>query len=156
MWWNITYRVIASVVTFLIGCAVFAIATDELPLAQSKLPIESITLAQIRCSVTGQVHTGQECNVLIVTFRSDGTCNYVRYVNGDHVLTFTGDFNPQDLPYLIKEINKQGSLELPLALPKSELPEETSIEVVNTDGTRSVATYNWSIAPLAYERCNLY
>ena len=153
MWWTITYRVIASIVTFLVGCACFAIATptEELRLPENTHQIKSVTLSQGRCFVAGQ-----KCNTLIATFRSDGTCNYVTYADDDHVSTFTGDFNPQDLTHLIEKINKQGSLELPLISPASSVTETTSIEVVSGDETRFVATYNWTTAPLDYARCNVY
>ena len=153
MWWPITSRVIASVVTFLIGWAVFAIArpTEELRLPENAHQIKSITVSRGRCFVAGQ-----KCNTLIATFRSDGTCNYVTYAHDDHVSTFTGDFKPQDLTYLIEEINKQGSFELPLISPAGAVTEATRIEAVSSEGTRFVATYNWATAPLDYPRCNLY
>ena len=153
MWWTITYRVIASVGTFLIGCAVFLIATptEELRLPENTHQIKSVTLSQGRCFVAGQ-----KCNTLKSTFRSDGTCNYVTYEDGDHVSTFTGDFNPQDLTHLIEEINKQSSFEQPLISPASSVTDTTRIEVVNGDETRFVATYNWPTAPLDYARCNVY
>ena len=151
MWWNITYRVIASVVTFLIGCAVFAIATPTERLPEDTHQIRSITLSRLRCPVAGP-----DCKALIATFRSDGTCNYVTYAHGHHESTFTGDFNPQSFTPIIEQINRQGFFELPLVSPASPGTETTTIEVVTSNGTRLIASYDWATRPLDLADCNVY
>jgi hypothetical protein len=153
MWWTITYRVIASVVTFLVGWAVFAIMSPakESRLSPSTRQVESITLRRLRCPVAVT-----ECQALIATFRSDGTCNFVTYDHGHHESTFTGDFNPQSFTPIIEHINRQGPFELPLVSPASPGTETTTIEVVTSNGTRLVASYDWATRPLDLADCNIY
>jgi len=145
--WTITCRVFASVVTFLVGWTVFAIAsptTVELPVPERAAPqILSITLRRQGCS-----DAERECPVYDATYRSDGTCTYVGYANDEFIGKYEGDYNPQDFTDLVEQINKQGFFELPLVYPTSPAIETTSIEVFTSDGVRLVTTYNWASTPV--------
>jgi uncharacterized protein DUF6438 len=144
--WTMTCRVIASVVTFLIGWTVFAIASpaeqiQQLP-ERAAPQIFSITLRRQGCS-----DAERECPVYDATYRSDGTCTYVGYANDEFIGKYEGDYNPQDYTDLVEQINKQGFFELPLVFGTSPATETTSIEIVTSDGTRLVTTYNWASTP---------
>jgi hypothetical protein len=143
--WTMTCRVLASVVTFLIGWAVFAIASpsEEIRLPERAAPqILSITLRRQGCS-----DAERTCPVYDATYRSDGTCTYVGYANDDFIGKYEGEYNPQDFTDLVEQINKQGFFELPLVFPTSPVTETTSVEVVTSEGTRLVTTYNWASTP---------
>ena len=142
--WTITSRVIASVVTFLIGWTVFAIASppEELRLPEPTRQILSITLRRQGCS-----DAERRCPVYDATFRSDGTCSYMGYANDDYIGEYKGEYDPQDFTYIVEQINKQGFFELPVAFQASSATETTSVEIVTNEGTRVVTTYNWASAP---------
>ncbi len=103
--WTITCRVIASVVTFLIGWTVFAIASppEELQLPERTRQILAITLRRQGCS-----DPDRRCPVYDATFRSDGTCSYMGYANDDYIGEYKGEYDPQDFTYIVEQINKQG------------------------------------------------
>lgn len=143
--WTIACRVIASIVTFLIGWTVFAIASptpEELQLPELTRRVLAITLKRQGCS-----DAERECPVYDATYRSDGTCTYVGYANDEFIGKYEGDYNPQDFTDLVEQINKQGFFDLPLVFPTSPATETTTIEVVTDDGTRIVTTYNWASTP---------
>jgi len=143
--WTITCRVIASVVTFLIGWTVFAIARPSEEIRRLPEParqISAITLKRLGCS-----DAERKCPVFEATYRSDGTSRYFGYANDDYIGEYQGDFNPQDFNYIVEQIDRQGFFESPLVLADSPVTETTTIEVVTNDGVRVVTTHNWASTP---------
>ena len=145
MMWTMTCRVIASVVTFLIGWTVFAIARPSEEIRRLPEPtrqISAITLKRLGCT-----DTERKCPVFEVTYRSDGTCSYFGYANDDYIGEYEGTYHPQDFVYMEEQINKQGFFEFPLAFPDDSVTETTTVEILSSDGTRRVTTYNWVHTP---------
>ena len=145
MMWTMTCRVIVSVVTFLIGWTVFAIArpNEEIQRLPERPPqISAITLMRLGCS-----DAERKCPIFQATYRSDGTCRYFGYANDDYNGEYKGDYNPNDFLNMVEQINKQGFFEMPLAFPDSSVTETTTVEVLTSEGTRHVTTYNWSSTP---------
>ena len=143
--WTMTCRVIASLVTFLVGWAVFAIfepAEEIRRLPEPTRHISAITLKRLGCA-----DAERECPVYDATYRSDGTCTYVGYANDEFIGKYEGEYNVQDFTDLVEQIDKQGFFHLPLVFPSSPATETTSVEVVASDGTRVVTTYNWASTP---------
>jgi Domain of unknown function (DUF6438) len=145
MLWTMSCRVIASIVTFLIGWTVFAIVrpSEEIrPLREPTRQISAITLKRFGCS-----DAERQCPVFEATYRSDGTCKYVGYANDDYIGEYEGDFNPQDFHYMVEQLNQQGFFELPLTFSDNPVTETTRVEVVSSDGVRVVTTHNWMNTP---------
>ena len=145
MMWTMTCRVIASVVTFLIGWTVFAIArpSEEIhQLSEPILEISAITLRRQGCS-----DAERKCPVFEATYRSDGTCSYFGYANDDYIGEYKGNYNRQDFIYMEQQIYKQEFFELPVAFSDSSVTETTTVEVLTSEGTRRVTTYNWFSTP---------
>ena len=145
MMWTMTCRVIASIVTFLIGWTVFAIARPSEEIQRLPEPtrhISAITLKRLGCT-----DAERKCPVFEATYRSDGTCRYFGYANDDYIGEYKGDFNPHDFAYIADQINKQGFFELPPAFRDSSVRETTTVEVVASDGVWVVTTYNWASTP---------
>lgn len=147
MMWTMTCRVIVSVVTFLIGWTVFAIARPSEEIRRLPEPtrqISAITLKRLGCT-----DAERKCPVFEATYRSDGTCSYFGYANDDYMGEYKGNYNPEDFIYMVEQINKQGFYELPLAFPDNLVTETTTVEVLTSEGTRLVTTYNWASTPAA-------
>jgi Domain of unknown function (DUF6438) len=139
---TITCRVIASILAFFVGCAVFEIArpTEELRLPEPKSQILSIRLRRQGCS-------DADCPVFDVTFRSDGTCEFIGYANDEFIGKYEGEYNPEDFAYLADQVNKQGFFELPLAMPAGPLEETVAVEVITLDSAKRLTTQNWAGTP---------
>jgi len=139
---TITCRVIASVLAFLVGCAVFEIVrpTEELRLAEPKSQILSISLQRQGCS-----DAERKCPVFEATFRSDGTCTFIGYAND----AFIGKYEAQyeDFGYLVEQVEKQGFFELPLAPATGPMEETVAVEVITSDGVKRLTTQNWASTP---------
>ena len=145
MMWTMTCRVIASIVTFLIGWTLFAIARPSEEIRRLPEPtrqISAITLMRMGCT-----DAERKCPIFQATYRSDGTCSYFGYANDDYMGEYKGTYNPQDFTYMVEQINKQGFYEMPLAFPDSSVTETTTVEILGSDGTRHVTTYNWANTP---------
>ena len=145
MWWTITCRGIASVVTFLIGWTVFAITrpTEEIRrLPEPTRHISAITLKRLGCS-----DAERRCPVFEATFRSDGTASYMGYANDDYIGEYKGQYNPNDFTYLVEQIQKQEFFDLPVGFSTTPALETTTVEVVASDGVHVVTTYNWLSTP---------
>ena len=143
--WTMTCRVIASTVTFLIGWTVFAVARPNEEIQRLPEParqISAITLKRLGCS-----DAERKCPIFEATYRSDGTSSYIGYANDDYIGQYKGEYNPQDFTYMVEQINKQGFFELPLAFSEFPATETTTIEVLSSDGTTLVTTYNWATTP---------
>lgn len=141
---TITCRVIVSVVTFLVGFAVFQIArpTEDIRLAEPASQILAITLKRQGCS-----DAERKCPVYEATFRSDGTCTYRGYENDEYIGRYEGTYDVNDFAAFVEQINQQGFFELPLAFTAGPVRETTGVEVITTDGVKLVTTYNWSSTP---------
>ena len=139
---TITCRVMASILAFLVGCAVFEIVrpTEELRLPEPKSQILSISLQRQGCS-----DAERKCPVFDATFRSDGTGTFIGYAND----TFIGKYEAQyeDFAYLAEQVEKQGFFELPLGLATGPVEEMVAVEVVTTDGVKRLTTQNWTSTP---------
>ena len=145
MMWTMACRVIASVVTFLIGWTVFAIVRpgeDIQRLPEPTRHISTITLKRLGCS-----DAERKCPVFEATYRSDGTCSYIGYANDDYIGHYKGTYTPYDFTYLVDQLNKQEFFELPLEFSTTSTQETTSVEVVASDGVHVVTTYNWLSTP---------
>lgn len=145
MMWTITCRVIVSVVTFLIGWAVFAIAnpTEEIRrLPEPSRQISAITLKRFGCP-----DLERQCPVYEVTFWRDGSGSYTGYANDEFIGNYKGKYNLNDFTDMAEQINKQGFFELPPAFSTTPTLETTTIEVIASDGVRVVTTYNWLSTP---------
>ena len=143
--WTMTCRVIASVVTFLIGWTVFAIARPSEEIQRLPEPtrhISAITLKRLGCS-----DAERKCPVFEATYRSDGTCSYIGYANDDFIGDYKGTYNSYDFTYMVDQLNKQEFFELPLEVSAASTQETTSVEVVASDGVHIVTTYNWLSTP---------
>jgi uncharacterized protein DUF6438 len=144
MLFTITYRVIASLLAFLVGCAVFEIKrpTEELRLPEPKSQIVSIGLHRQGCS-----DAEPKCPVFDVTFRSDGTCTFVGYANDEFIGRYEGEYKVEDFAYLADQVKKQGFFELPIVAPAGPVEETVAVEVITTDSAKRVTTYNWASTP---------
>jgi len=143
--WTMTCRVIASVVTFLVGWAVFAIfepAEEIRRLPEPTRHISAITLKRLGCA-----DAERQCAVYEATFWSDGTGRYVGYANDDYIGEYKGKFNLNDFDSMVEQINKQRFFDLPPAFSTTPTLETTTVEVVASDGVRVVTTYNWLSTP---------
>jgi hypothetical protein len=140
MMWTMTCRVIASVVTFLIGWGVFAIASSTEETRQLPAPtrqISAITLKRFGCP-----DAERQCPVYEATFWSDGTGSFTGYANDDYIGKYECKYNPNDFDNLVEQINKQGFFELPHSSSSTTTLGSTTIEVFASDGVRIVTTYN--------------
>ncbi|HKY41556.1 MAG TPA: DUF6438 domain-containing protein [Pyrinomonadaceae bacterium] len=143
--WIMTCRVIASIVTFLVGWTVFAIVrpSEEIQrLPQPARYISAITLKRLGCS-----DAERKCPVFEATYRSDGTCTYIGYANDDYIGDYKGTYNSYDFTYMVDQLNKQEFFELPLEFSASSTQETTTVEVIASDGVHAVTTYNWLSTP---------
>ena len=141
---TITCRVIASILAFLVGCAVFEIVRpiEELRLPEPKSEILSISLMRQGCS-----DAERKCPVFDATFRSDGTCTFTGYANDEFIGKYEGEYSSEDFAYLADQIEKQGFFELPLALGTGPVEETVAVEVITSDGAKRLTTQNWSSTP---------
>ena len=141
---TITCRAIASILAFLVGCAVFEMArpTDELRLPEPKSQILSISMQRRGCS-----DAEQKCPVFDVTFRSDGTCEFIGYANDEFIGRYEGEYNLEDFAYLADQVNKQGFFELPLEMPEGPVEETVAVEVITTNSAKRLSTQNWASTP---------
>lgn len=144
MLWTMSCRLIASIVTFFVGFAVFQIArsTEEIRVAEPTSQIIAITLKRQGCS-----DADRKCPVYDATFRSDGTCTYMGYANDEYIGRYEGTYDVNDFAAFVEQIDQQGFFELPLAFSAGPVEETTGVEVVSTDGVKRVTTYNWSSTP---------
>ena len=145
MMWTMTCRVIASVVTFLIGWAVFAAfepAEETRRLPEPTRHISAITLKRLGCP-----DEERKCPVFEVTFWSDGTGSFTGYANDDYIGKYKSKFNVNDFTDMAEQINKQGFFDLPPAFSSTPTLGTTTVEVVASDGVRVVTTYNWLSTP---------
>ena len=145
MMWTMTCRVIASVVTFFIGCGVFAIASsteEKRQLPEPTRQISAITLKRQGCP-----DAERRCPVFEATFWSDGTGSYTGYANDEYIGEFKGKYNVSVFADMVEQINKQGFFDLPPAFSTTPTLETTTVEVVASDGVRVVTTYNWLSTP---------
>lgn len=139
---TITCRVMASILAFVVGCAVFEVVrpTEELRLPEPKSQILSISLKRQGCS-----DAERKCPVFDATFRSDGTGTFIGYAND----AFIGKYEAQyeDFAYLAEQVEKQGIFDLPLGLATGPVEERVTVEVVTTDGVKRLTTQNWASTP---------
>lgn len=121
---TITCRVIASILAFLVGCAVFEIAR---PTEELRCPNPSL--------------------VFDATFRSDGTCTFIGYANDAFIGKYEGEYSLEDFAYMVEQVEKQGFFELPLALATGPVEETVAVEVITSDGAKRLTTQNWASTP---------
>jgi hypothetical protein len=147
MFWTTTCRVLATLVTFSIGCAVFEIAkpTEELWIPDPIQQILEITLKRHGCS-----DAGRKCPVYEATFRSDGTCTYIGYANDEFIGKYEGRYDVNDFTPLAQLVEKHGLFESPhVVFTRGAIEETTSIEIVTSEGTKLVTTHNWANTPIS-------
>ncbi|HEU4433961.1 MAG TPA: DUF6438 domain-containing protein [Pyrinomonadaceae bacterium] len=148
MLWAISCRVIATILGFVLGWAVFQVVRPvaELPGLYQRAPeIRSITLKR-----QGGIDSQFECSVYDVTFRSDGTGTFIGYKNnGDYDGKFDTNFDPHDFDLLVYEFEKQHFFELAQHYETTPDTETVVLEVVTSEGVRVVTTHNWSTTPSA-------
>jgi Domain of unknown function (DUF6438) len=139
---TITCRVMASILAFLVGCAVFEIAGPTERLPEPKSEIVSISLQRQGCS-----DAERKCPVFEATFRSDGTCTFIGYANDTFIGKYEAQYSLEDFAYLAEQVEKQGFFELPLAPARSPVEETVAVEVVTSDGVKRQTTQNWASTP---------
>lgn len=144
MFWTMTCRVIASVVTFFVGVSVFQVVrpTEELRLPEPASQISTITMKRYGC-----LDAERKCPVYEATFRSDGTCTYIGYANDEFIGRYEGTYELKDFTYLVEQIEQQRFWDLSVTSPASPVEESTSVEVIATNGVKRITTQSWAGTP---------
>lgn len=114
--------------------------TEELRLPEPKSQILSISLQRQGCA-----DAERKCSVFEATFRSDGTCTFIRYANDVFIGKYEAKY--EDFGYLVEQVEKQGFFELPPAPATGPLEERVAVEVITSEGVKRLTTQNWGSTP---------
>ena len=140
-------RVIASIVAFLCGCGASEVVNppvQTVPPAETRIgEISSITFKSHGCP-----DESLKCTVFEVTFRSNGTATYIGKANDEYMGTSVAKFPQRDFAALADEVRHQRFFEMPRVMESTYVDETIVLEVVSSEGTHTVTTYNWAQTPV--------
>jgi hypothetical protein len=140
-------RVIASIVAFLCGCGASGIVNppvQTVPPAETRMgEITSITFKTHGCA-----DESLKCPAFEATFRSDGTATYIGKANDEYPGLSVGKFAQRDFAALADEMRRQKFFDMPRVMESTYVDETIVLEVVGSEGSHTVTTYNWPQTPV--------